>query len=106
MGFMSQDIPAGFLADSLFLTLLNWFGAYSFLLYGGIAAAGGAYSYMKVPETKGRTLAEIQELITGRPRNTQEEVPAQLEPQGSPGCDAQHSPSQSGALLSAGTPTA
>jgi len=53
-------VHAGFLADSLFLTLLGWFHAYCFLMFGGIAAAGGIFSYLRVPETKGRTLAEVQ----------------------------------------------
>ena len=51
------------MADSLFLTLLGWFKAYCFLLFGGIAAVGGFYSYLRVPETKGRTLAEVQVII-------------------------------------------
>ena len=59
---------AGFLADSLFLTLLKWFDAYCFLLYAGIAFAGGAISFVYVPETTGRTLAEVQVLLSKKQR--------------------------------------
>lgn len=55
---------AGFLADSLFLTLLKWFGPYCFLLYAGIAFAGGAFSFMYVPETMGRTLTDVQAILS------------------------------------------
>ena len=57
---------AGFLADSLFLTLLKWMGPYCFLLFAGIAYTGGMYSWMYVPETTGRTLAEVQALLKGQ----------------------------------------
>lgn len=60
-----RDVLAGFLADSLFLTLLKWFGPYTFLIFAAIALAGGIFSFAYVPETKGRTLAEVQALITG-----------------------------------------
>ena len=51
---------AGAIANLVFLTLHQWLGAASFLVFGGVAAAGAVYCYMNVPETMGRTLAEIQ----------------------------------------------
>lgn len=95
----------------MFLTLLGWFGAYSFLLFGAIAALGGVYSYARVPETKGRTLSEVQAMITGSRVSSGQasealeyppESPATLETVRPPRPDPQHSPSQTGALLSAG----
>ena len=59
-------VVTGFLADSLFLTLLKWMGPYCFLLFASIAYTGGAYSWMYVPETAGRTLAEVQALLKGQ----------------------------------------
>ncbi len=103
--FPTQPCPcAGFFADSLFLTLLDWFGAYSFLLYGAVAAGGGLYSHMRVPETKGRTLAEVQALVAGKllPVAAGGTAEAPLDPVAPPARDPPVSPSQAGALLAAG----
>ena len=51
---------AGAIANLVFLTLHLWFGSASFLVFGGVAAAGAVYCYINVPETMGKTLAEIQ----------------------------------------------
>ena len=51
---------AGAAANLVFLTLHQWFGSASFLVFGGVAAAGAVYCYFNVPETMGKTLAEIQ----------------------------------------------
>lgn len=96
---------AGFLADSCFLTLLNWFGPYCFLLFAAIAGAGGVYSFLKVPETKGKTLAEVQALLRGTggsDRNSEAalgELLAQVTPLRQPHPDPRGSPSQVGPLL-------
>lgn len=59
---------AGSLADSLFLSMLRWLGPYCFFVYAGIAFCGGAFCYLKVPETKCCTLLEVQERLKGKPR--------------------------------------
>jgi MFS family permease len=48
----------GALIDALFLSLVNWFGAFAFSIFGGVALAGGAYVHWYLPETQGCTLAE------------------------------------------------
>ena len=54
---------AGAGSNLCFLSLHTALGAASFLLFGGIAAAGGIFVYFMVPETKGKTLAEVQALL-------------------------------------------
>lgn len=54
---------AGAVANLVFLSLHDWFGSASFLVFGSVAAAGAVYCYMNVPETMGKTLAEIQCLL-------------------------------------------
>lgn len=39
------------------------FGAFAFVLFGAVSAAGGVYVYRNVPETKGKQLQEVQALI-------------------------------------------
>ena len=56
---------AGAVANLVFLTLHDWFGSASFLVFGGVAAAGAVYCYINVPETMGKTLAEIQHMLGG-----------------------------------------
>ena len=51
---------AGAVANLVFLSLHDWFGSASFLVFGSVAAAGAVYCYINVPETMGKTLAEIQ----------------------------------------------
>ena len=51
----------GSAADMLFLTIWNTLGFASFILYSTIALAGGAFVYLFLPETSGRSLAEVQE---------------------------------------------
>jgi hypothetical protein len=57
---------AGAVADTLFLTLHGWLGPLVFLLFALVAAAAGLYVAAVVPETKGRTLQEIQTLLALR----------------------------------------
>lgn len=54
---------AGAAANLVFLSLHEWLGSASFLVFGGVAAAGAVYCYINVPETMGKTLAEIQCLL-------------------------------------------
>ena len=56
---------AGAVANLVFLTLHDWFGSASFLVFGGVAAAGAVYCYINVPETMVKTLAEIQIMLGG-----------------------------------------
>jgi hypothetical protein len=58
----------GAVADLLFLALHRALGPYVFLVYSGIAAAAGVYVLVAVPETKGRTLLEVQALLEVGPR--------------------------------------
>lgn len=55
-------------ADLLFLTIHNAMGAFAFLVYAAIAAAAAVYVLAAVPETKGRTLKEVQDLLRGPQR--------------------------------------
>lgn len=57
----------GALSDAFFLSLHSWLGAGAFGVFAVVAAAGGLYVARAVPETKGRTLEEIQKLL--RPGN-------------------------------------
>ena len=54
---------AGAGSNLCFLSLHTALGAASFLIFGGIAAGGGIFVYFMVPETKGKTLAEVQALL-------------------------------------------
>lgn len=56
---------AGAIANLVFLTLHTWLGYGSFLVFAAIAFVGGVYCAIVVPETKGRTLAEVQALLAG-----------------------------------------
>eukprot|EP00658_Telonema_sp_P-2_P011341 TRINITY_DN14306_c0_g1_i1.p1 TRINITY_DN14306_c0_g1~~TRINITY_DN14306_c0_g1_i1.p1 ORF type:complete len:166 (-),score=29.40 TRINITY_DN14306_c0_g1_i1:347-844(-) len=51
---------AGAVTNALFLSLYDLLSGALFLLFAGISAAGGLYVYMKLPETMGRSLSEIQ----------------------------------------------
>ncbi len=51
----------GSAADLLFLTIRNAMGFGSFILYAVVSLAGGVFVYYCVPETKGKTLMEVQE---------------------------------------------
>ncbi len=58
----------GSAADMLFLTTRNALGFASFILYSMIALAGGAFVYLFLPETSGRSLAEVQEAFSSGTR--------------------------------------
>ena len=55
---------AGAAADLAFLSIHSALGAGAFLLFGTVAAAGGIYCWAALPETKGRSLAEVQALLS------------------------------------------
>lgn len=57
---------AGAVADTLFLSLHRWLGPFAFLLFACLAAAAGLYVAAVVPETRGKTLQEIQSLLALR----------------------------------------
>lgn len=57
---------AGAVADTVFLTLHDWLGPAVFLMYAALAAAAGLYVAAVVPETKGRSLQEVQALLALR----------------------------------------
>merc|ERR1712037_831536 len=54
---------AGAVADFTFLSLMDFMGYWSFLIYAAICIAGGVYLQFKLPETQGKTLVEVQELL-------------------------------------------
>ncbi len=62
---MSIEWLAGAIANLVFLSLHSWLGYGSFLVFAAIAFVGGIYCAVVVPETKGRTLAEVQALLAG-----------------------------------------
>ena len=45
------------------MTLHSWIGAASFLIYAAVAFSGALLCWQNLPETKGRTLAEVQALL-------------------------------------------
>ncbi|GIL63938.1 hypothetical protein Vafri_17939 [Volvox africanus] len=53
----------GALTDMVFLSLHDVMGSYAFLLFAALCLASAAYVWLLLPETKGRTLAEVQALI-------------------------------------------
>ena len=57
----------GAVTDFTFLSLHGWLGPSAFLVFASVAAAGGVYVYRVLPETRGASLAEVQELL--KPRN-------------------------------------
>lgn len=61
----------GAAADLLFLAMHAALGPFVFLVYSLIAAAAAAYVFVAVPETKGKTLAEVQALLAVAPRQGQ-----------------------------------
>lgn len=54
---------AGAITDLVFIPMHRWFGPASFLVFAAISAAGGVYVFRNVPETKGKTLTEVQALM-------------------------------------------
>jgi MFS transporter, SP family, galactose:H+ symporter len=57
----SSNWAANFVVSLTFLTLVEKFGpTWTFWLYGALAIAAWIFSYKLVPETKGRTLEEIE----------------------------------------------
>lgn len=55
---------AGALPDLLYLTLHSWMGPFAFVVFAGVAFSGGVYCHRHLPETKGRTLAQIQLILS------------------------------------------
>jgi MFS family permease len=53
----------GAVINFVFLTLVHWLGAAAFVLFGAVGFASAWYVHRAVPETKGRTLVEIQALL-------------------------------------------
>ncbi len=57
---------AGAIADSVYLTLYSSLGSGAFLLYATVAAAGGVYVFVSLPETRGKSLLEVQRILQGK----------------------------------------
>lgn len=53
----------GAAADLAFLSIHSALGPWAFLLFALLAAAAGLHVAVAVPETKGRTLQEVQQLL-------------------------------------------
>ena len=58
---------AGAVTNVFFLSLHSWLGSGSFVLFGLIAWSGGLFVAARLPETKGRSLAEVQ-LVMAEPQ--------------------------------------
>ena len=56
------------MTDFLFLALHRMFGAGTFLLFAAVSAAGGVFVHRNLPETRGRSLEEVQGLMKGMHR--------------------------------------
>lgn len=54
----------GAAVNFVYLSLIGWIGGLAFALFGVVAAGSAWYVWARVPETKGRTLAEIQALLS------------------------------------------
>lgn len=63
MKWVILSLAAGAATDFTFLSLHSLLGSGAFLVFAAIAAAGGVYVYMVLPETRGATLAEVQQLL-------------------------------------------
>lgn len=70
---------SGAVTDAAFLSLHSALGAASFALYAVIALFATVYVAVAVPETRGRTLAEVQALLAGE--GTRDALPADPEVQ-------------------------
>jgi MFS family permease len=58
---------ANFVVTVSFLTLVNALGSFGvFLLFGCLTLVALGYFWRKVPETKGRSLQELEQELTGR----------------------------------------
>jgi hypothetical protein len=55
----------GSLVDLVFLSLMAALGRWAFVLFGLVALASAVYVWKAVPETKGKTLAEVQAVLAG-----------------------------------------
>jgi len=54
---------AGAVADTTFITCQQLFGSGAFLIFGAVAVLGAIYVSVTLPETMGKSLAEIQALM-------------------------------------------
>lgn len=57
---------SGAIADVLFPMLMSWLQGGAFVVYGVLAAMGGIYVSVSVPETKGLSLLEVQAALQWR----------------------------------------
>jgi len=53
----------GAVVNFMYLSLIDWLGGAGFAIFGVVAALSAWYVSARVPETKGKTLAEIQALL-------------------------------------------
>ena len=58
----------GALTDAVFLEIMSVPGAGGFLVFAIIAAGGGMFVYLLLPETRGRTLEEVQAIFKNSAR--------------------------------------
>ena len=49
--------------DVIFLKLVDWLGGYSLLVFGVAAICSGLFVLICLPETRGRSLSEIETLL-------------------------------------------
>ena len=54
---------ANFIVGQSFPLLAGWLGSYSFIPFGLVLAFAWLFAYQTVPETRGRTLEDIEMLM-------------------------------------------
>lgn len=55
---------AGAVVDLVFLSIADLLGPYVYLLFGVVSAVHAVYIVLRVPETSGQTLMQIQAMFT------------------------------------------
>ncbi|GBF87486.1 inositol transporter [Raphidocelis subcapitata] len=58
----------GAITDLVFLSIFEACGPWTFVIFGSIGALGAVFVFLCIPETKGRTLLEVQELMQSSAR--------------------------------------
>ena len=59
----------GAATDFMFLSMADWLGSNAFLVYAFLAALSATYVHLYLPETKGRSLSDVQALILAQTKS-------------------------------------
>lgn len=57
---LAKQKTTGGLVDLLFKLLVDWLEGYCLLVFAFVALCSGVYVWALLPETKGKTLSEVQ----------------------------------------------